>query len=1030
MKNILRALPILVVLVHATLTSAQDAAPPDRNAVNTAARPGDMLADSPVTFPKVGALPAKYPPDVNAPAEPAEKDYFIFATPCRSLAQIAAIQKDMPAGQFTPPCADWTRLRRTQRILTAGGDLRLLALGDSIVNDTMRSGWVAQLQAAYPQARIQATVYVRGGGGCQHYREEDRVAKYIVPRKPDLVYIGGISQKNIESIREVIRQLRAALPEVDILLATGTFGTTDPRDAAALAHAPHSGTGPYGRALTALAAEQRCAYLDMTGPWAEYIRSAKVHPHLFYRDVVHANESGEQILAKIMMAFWIAPDRPPVAEVVPLEGMWQVEEGVAPDEVPAAFTHEVPVPGLTRQARPAFPDVDHYETHEFVWTMKHYGVFPASEVCPGSARTRQQRKFFWYAKTFHAPAAREHATLVVNKAQFGTAVWLNGRKLGEHAGCFTAGRFDATAAVKWEAENRLVIRIGAHPGAMPEGAFWGSDGEKGPWTPGIYDGVELRLANNPVIEDLQVAPRIGSSEIIVQTRLKNYGAARTVELAQRVRRWNDQREVGSPVCQAVELAAGEEKTLEQTVPVPDAVHWTPDNPFLYQLETGTNGDLRATRFGMRELRFDPAARVAMLNGQVCYLRGASLTFHRFLGDPKCGSLPWDEAWVRKLLVDIPHRMNWNAFRLCIGPVPQRWLDVADEAGLMLQNEFPIWSDRPAEPSGKKRHESWREAEIEEQAREFLRDNWNHPSVVIWDISNETHWDFLRARLIPALRSLDLSGRPWENGYLPPQDAGDPYETHPYKFADHVFGKQPPFFQMPDLERGPKEKPPTDWRARHASLINEYDWLWLHRDGTPTHLTRKVYDHLLGPDATPQARLALSGYLLGGLTEYWRAQRQHAGVMYLAYLDGDLPHAFTCDNFRNIETLELEPHFEDHMREAFKPLGVYVDFWQPTLPPGIKRSYRVTLVNDTHEPARGRLRLAWLPESGKVEDADAGAEQAVEVAPCGRASYDIELAAPTAKGRYVLKATASWPGKPWSPTLSRRRVFVTNAVSVR
>jgi len=37
--------------------------------------------------------------------------------------------------------------------------------------------------------------------------------------------------------------------------------------------------------------------------------------------------------------------------------------------------------------------------------------------------------------------------LVVEKAQFGTAVWLNGQKLGEHLGCFTAGRFDATKAM-------------------------------------------------------------------------------------------------------------------------------------------------------------------------------------------------------------------------------------------------------------------------------------------------------------------------------------------------------------------------------------------------------------------------------------------------------------------------------------------------------------------------------------------------------------------------------------------------------
>jgi len=338
MNNIVRAVPLLFVLLPALSSAAQDAAAAEPNAVNTAERPEGMLADSPVTFPKTGALPAQYPPDVKVEAEPAEQDYYLFRTPCRSLAQIAAIQKDMPPGQFTPPPGDWTRLTRTRRLLTQGGELRLLALGDSIVNDTMRSGWVAQLQAAYPQARIAATVYVRGGGGCQHYREEDRVAKYIVPRKPDLVYIGGISQKDIASIREVIRQLRGALPEVEILLATGTFGTADPRDAAALARAPHSGTGPYGRALQALAVEQRCAYLDMTSPWAEYIRSSQVHPHRFYRDVVHANEFGEQILAKIMLAFWTAQDRPSQAEMVPLERIWQVEEDVAADGAPALFT--------------------------------------------------------------------------------------------------------------------------------------------------------------------------------------------------------------------------------------------------------------------------------------------------------------------------------------------------------------------------------------------------------------------------------------------------------------------------------------------------------------------------------------------------------------------------------------------------------------------------------------------------------------------------------------------------------------------
>jgi len=270
---------------------------------------GDMRDDSPVEFPAKGPLPAKYRPDRSGGKNQAtEAGYYIFRSPVRSLGQIAKIQAAMPAGEFRAPPADWNHLSRTRRILVEGGDLHLLAVGDSIVNDTMRSGWVAKLQEAYPKARIRATVYVRGGGGCQHYKAEERIAKNVVPRRPDLVFIGGISQKDTESIRVVIRQLRSGLPDVEILLATGTFGTADPRDAKALSGARHSGTGEYGKALKKLAAQERCAYLGMTAPWAEYIRSTKLHPHLFYRDIVHANEFGEQILTKILMAFFLAPE--------------------------------------------------------------------------------------------------------------------------------------------------------------------------------------------------------------------------------------------------------------------------------------------------------------------------------------------------------------------------------------------------------------------------------------------------------------------------------------------------------------------------------------------------------------------------------------------------------------------------------------------------------------------------------------------------------------------------------------------------
>jgi len=43
------------------------------------------------------------------------------------------------------------------------------------------------------------------------------------------------------------------------------------------------------------------------------------------------------------------------------------------------------------------------------------------------------------------------------------------------------------------------------------------------------------------------------------------------------------------------------------------------------------------------------------------------------------------------------------------------------------------------------------------------------------------------------------------------------------------------------------------QAAHAALINEYDWLWLHRDGTPTQLSRKVYEQISGSPRWPPAR---------------------------------------------------------------------------------------------------------------------------------------------------------------------------------
>ena len=253
---------------------------------------------------------------------------------------------------------------------------------------------------------------------------------------------------------------------------------------------------------------------------------------------------------------------------VPLDGPWEIEDSVSPDQVPQAFQHRVPVPGLAHLASPAFPDVDMFQSREYLASMMSLHEAPEStwDILSeaGVGISGQERNFFWYRKTFRVPARREFALLKVNKAQFGTQVWLNGKKLGEHLGCFSAGYFNLTENLDWERENTLLVRVGAHPAVLPKGAPAGTDFEKTKWTAGIYDSVSVLLSDNPVVETLQVAPRISTSEIEVQALVRNYGntACRFV-LKHHVKTCRDQREVTQAPPAAVGTQARRAKKMQR-----------------------------------------------------------------------------------------------------------------------------------------------------------------------------------------------------------------------------------------------------------------------------------------------------------------------------------------------------------------------------------------------------------------------------------------------------------------------------------
>ena len=105
-----------------------------------------------------------------------------------------------------------------------------------------------------------------------------------------------------------------------------------------------------------------------------------------------------------------------------------------------------PCPASSTTRRRRFPDVDAFDSLELVNNKIAQKLLPESARVAAPGVSRQERNYFWYRRTFTAPARKAVATLRVNKAQFGTAVWLNGTKVGEYAGCFSAGVFDVTAS--------------------------------------------------------------------------------------------------------------------------------------------------------------------------------------------------------------------------------------------------------------------------------------------------------------------------------------------------------------------------------------------------------------------------------------------------------------------------------------------------------------------------------------------------------------------------------------------------------
>ena len=653
--------------------------------------------------------------------------------------------------------------------------------------------------------------------------------------------------------------------------------------------------------------------------------------------------------------------------VVSLDGVWQIGEGKK-EQPPSAFDHTVPVPGLVDMATPPF-------------------VEPGPKVANPRKlpQSDPRREAFWYRRSFTLDGpVPDVATLRIPRATFGTRAILNGKLIGDHAPCFTPALFDARDALK-TGVNELIIRVGADRDGLTNAVPAGYDYEKTRYIPGIFDSVELVLSKTPAIVNAQVAPDLARQEAKLRVWLKGtLGGDLTAE----VREVKSRKIVGSGKT-TLKPDAGLE--LDLTLPVEGCHLWTPEDPFLYELTVRTAGDEFTTRFGMREFRFDPATGRAMLNGKPYFMRGSNITLYRFLEDPERAALPWDESWVRKLHQQVKD-MHWNCLRYCIGFPPEMWYRIADEEGILIQDEFPIWYGATGWDV------TWpKELKTDELVREFtewMRERWNHPCVVIWDACNETLAPEV-APAIAAVRGMDMSKRPWDNGYNDPQEPGDMFESHPYHFSK-------PTYRLSDLAKADPVPgvASTTKDKKHALVINEYGWLWLNRDGTPTTLTQELYQKLLGPDSTTEQRRHVYARYTAAETEFWRCHRKAAAVMHFTTLGYSRPDGQTSDHWADVKNLTWDLEFYQYVRDSFAPVGLMIDAWAENYPSGAQQQFPLVLINDLNEPWKGNVRFRILKNGASISEQLLPAE----IPALGTTKLECTAVIPKETGDYQAEAT--------------------------
>ncbi len=316
----------------------------------------------------------------------------------------------------------------------------------------------------------------------------------------------------------------------------------------------------------------------------------------------------------------------------------------------------------------------------------------------------------WYVKKFVKPEKNEtdKAYLEFCGAAMTAEIYLNGEKISRHEGGYSTFRVEITERL--EEENTLVVSVdnSNNTTVYPQTAdftFYG----------GLYRDVNLIIVPETHFE----LAYCGSQGIKVTpvVNLEEKKAVVTVEAwvcgdADMVTFEVNQEKINA----SLEAGRAKAEFVIENVHLWDGV----DDPYLYTAKAFMeNGDIVSTRFGCRKYYIDPQ-KGFFLNGHPYLLRGVS-RHQDFKGVGNALTIEH-----HKKDMEIIKEIGATTLRLAHYQHAQEFYDLCDENGLIVWAEIPYIT----------MHMKNGRANTLSQMEELVVQNYNHPSIICWGLSNE------------------------------------------------------------------------------------------------------------------------------------------------------------------------------------------------------------------------------------------------------------------------------------------------------